>query len=99
MGMKLLSKYSPETRSQKKDRLQSEAEARKGGNKADRIGPKPSHLKFGLNHVTTLVEEGKAKLVVIASDVDPPELMIFLPTLCRKKEIPFCFVKGKARLG
>jgi len=35
----------------------------------------------------------------MAHDVDPPELMIFLPTLCRKKEIPFCFVKGKARLG
>merc|ERR1711939_528303 len=80
-------------------RLQKEAEARKGGDKADHIGPKPNHLKFGLNHVTTLVEEGKAKLVVMAHDVDPPELMIFLPALCRKKEIPFCFVKGKARLG
>jgi len=52
-----------------------------------------------LNHITTLVEEGKAKLVVMAHDVDPPEIMIFLPALCRKKEIPFCFVKGKARLG
>jgi large subunit ribosomal protein L7Ae len=56
-------------------------------------------LKFGLNHITTLVEEGKAKLVVMAHDVDPIELMIFLPALCRKKEVPFCFVKGKARLG
>jgi len=52
-----------------------------------------------LNHVTTLVEEGKAKLVVMAHDVDPLEMMIFLPALCRRKEIPFCFVKGKARLG
>ena len=42
---------------------------------------------------------GKAKLVVIAHDVEPIELMTFLPTLCRKKGIPFCFVKGKARLG
>merc|ERR1712156_1352424 len=32
---------------------------------------KTMHLKFGLNHVTTLVEENKAKLVVIAHDVDP----------------------------
>merc|ERR1711939_872549 len=80
-------------------RLQKEAEARKGGDKADHVGPKPVHLKFGLNHVTTLVEEGKARLVVMAHDVDPVELMAFLPALCRKKEVPFCFVKGKARLG
>jgi large subunit ribosomal protein L7Ae len=49
--------------------------------------------------VTTLVEEGKAKLVVIAHDVDPIELMVFLPALCRKKGIPYCFIKGKGRLG
>ena len=56
-------------------------------------------LKFGLNHVTELVESEKAKLVIIAHDVDPIEMMIFLPALCRKKGIPFAFVKGKARLG
>ena len=57
------------------------------------------HLKFGLNHVTTLVEENKAKLVVIAHDVDPIELVVHLPALCRKKGVPFCFVRGKANLG
>merc|ERR1719321_1605685 len=97
--MKLLGKYSPETTKQKKQRLQSEAEARKGGNKAEHIGPKPVHLKFGLNHITTLVEEGKAKLVAIASDVEPIELMCFLPALCRQKNVAFCIVKGKANLG
>jgi len=49
--------------------------------------------------VTTLVEEEKAKLVVIAHDVDPVEMVIFLPALCRKKGIPFAFVRGKAALG
>merc|ERR1711934_544682 len=49
--MKLLKKYSPETTAQKKERLQTEAEARKKGNKGDHVGPKPLHLKFGLNHV------------------------------------------------
>merc|ERR1712110_617792 len=92
--LKLLGHYSPETRAAKKQRLQKEAEAKKAN-----AGPKPNHLKFGLNHVTTLVEEGKAKLVAIAHDVDPIEMMCFLPALCRKKEVPFCFVKGKARLG
>jgi large subunit ribosomal protein L7Ae len=97
--LRLLAKYSPETRKEKTARLQAEAEARKGGNKDAHIGAKPNHLKFGLNHVTTLVEEGKAKLVVIAHDVDPLEIMTFLPALCRKKGIPYCFIKGKARLG
>jgi large subunit ribosomal protein L7Ae len=52
-----------------------------------------------LNHVTELVEQGKAKLVAIAHDVDPIEMMVYLPALCRKKGIPYAFVKGKARLG
>ena len=96
---KLLAKYSPETAQAKKDRLKAEAEARKGGNKAEHIGPKPLHVKFGLNHVTTLVEENKAKLVVIAHDVEPIETMTFLPALCRNKNVPFVVVKNKARLG
>merc|ERR1711918_12484 len=60
---------------------------------------KPIVLKYGLNHVTSLIESKQAKLVVIPHDVDPLELVIWLPALCRKKEVPFCFIKGKARLG
>jgi large subunit ribosomal protein L7Ae len=56
-------------------------------------------LKYGLGHITQLIESGAAKMVAIAHDVDPIELVIFLPTLCRKKGVPFCVVKGKARLG
>ena len=61
--------------------------------------PRPYHLKFGLNHVTKLIEERKAKLVVIANNVDPIELVVWLPALCRKMDIPYCFVRGKAKLG
>merc|ERR1712224_544133 len=96
--LKLLGKYSPEHIADKKKRLQAEAES-KNKNASGHVGPKPNHLKYGLNHITNLVEEGKAKLVCIAHDVDPLEMMAFLPALCRKKEVPFCFVKGKARLG
>ena len=96
---KILKKYSPETTKEKKDRLKAEAEKRQKDAKAGPVGPKPNHLKFGLNHVTTLVEEGKAKLVVMAHDVEPIELLTFLPALCKKKGIPYCFVKGKAKLG
>merc|ERR1711994_559835 len=34
-----------------------------------------------------------------AHDVDPIEIVLFLPALCRKMEVPYCIVKGKARLG
>jgi len=92
--LKLLAKYSPETRAEKKNRLVQAA-----GQKSANIGAKPVHIKFGLNHVTQLVEENRAKLVVIAHDVDPIEMVVFLPTLCRKSGVPYCFVRGKANLG
>ena len=37
--------------------------------------------------------------MAIAHDVEPIELVIWLPQLCRAKNVPFVFVKGKARLG
>merc|ERR1719371_93278 len=60
---------------------------------------KPQVLKYGLNHVTTLVENKVAKLVVIAHDVEPIEMVCWLPALCRKKDVPYCIIKGKGRLG
>ncbi len=56
-------------------------------------------MKYGLNHTVALVEAKKASLVVIAHDVDPIELVVFLPALCRKMGVPYVIVKGKARLG
>ena len=60
---------------------------------------KPLFAKYGLNHIVALVEAKKASLVVIAHDVDPIELVVFLPALCRKMGVPYVIVKGKARLG
>ena len=56
-------------------------------------------MKFGLNHVTYLVEQKRAKLVLIANDVDPIETIVFLPTLCKAMGIPYAIVQCKARLG
>ena len=64
-----------------------------------KVGPKPVVVKFGLNHVTHLVEEKKAKLVIIASDVDPIELVVWLPALCRRMGVPYAIVNNKGRLG
>jgi len=60
---------------------------------------RPYSVKYGLNHVTALIESKKAQLVVIADDVDPLELVVWLPALCRKMDVPYCIVKSKARLG
>lgn len=56
-------------------------------------------MRSGVNTVTTLIEKKKAQLVLIANDVDPIELVIYLPALCRKMGVPYCIVKNKARLG
>ncbi|KAI9503639.1 60S ribosomal protein L8 [Coemansia spiralis] len=94
---KLLSKYRPETKQEKKTRLNAQADKVAAGQQAD--SEKPSVVKYGINHITSLVESKKAQLVVIAHDVDPIELVIWLPALCRKMGVPYCIVKGKARLG
>jgi len=98
---KLLVKYRPETKDQKKKRLleSAKAEAKKEESEEAKAAKKPKVIKYGLNHVTTLIENKKAQLVVIAHDVDPIELVVWLPALCRKFDIPYAIVKGKARLG
>jgi large subunit ribosomal protein L7Ae len=95
---KLLDKYRPETKLAKKRRLKARAEARAKG-KEEKVTKKPNVLKQGANSVTTAVEQKKATLVVIAHDVDPIELVVFMPALCRKMGVPYCIVKSKARLG
>ncbi|XP_065170208.1 large ribosomal subunit protein eL8 [Atheta coriaria] len=95
---KLLQKYRPETPIQKKKRLQTKAEA-KVAKKEEAPSKVPNMVRSGTNTVTKLVEQKKAQLVIIAHDVDPIELVLFLPALCRKMGVPYCIVKGKARLG
>ncbi|KAG6498117.1 hypothetical protein ZIOFF_041914 [Zingiber officinale] len=87
----------PEDRAAKKERLLMRAQAEAEGKTVE--SKKPIVVKYGLNHVTYLIEQNKAQLVVIAHDVDPIELVVWLPALCRKMEIPYCIIKGKSRLG
>ncbi|CAD7672215.1 unnamed protein product [Nyctereutes procyonoides] len=81
--LKLAYKHRPETKQEKKQRLLAQAEK------------KPA---AGVNTVTTLVENKKAQLVRITHDVDPIELVVFLPALCHKMWFSYCIIKGKARL-
>ena len=54
---------------------------------------KPVVVKYGLNHITGLVESKKASLVVIAHDVDPIEMVVWLPALCKRMDVPYVIVK------
>jgi len=94
----LFNKYRPETKAAKKQRINDAAAATASGS-APESSKAPIVVKFGLKHVTTLVEEKKAELVLIANDVNPLELVLWLPALCRKMQVPFMIVKDKARLG
>ncbi|KKA23058.1 Cytosolic large ribosomal subunit protein L7A [Rasamsonia emersonii CBS 393.64] len=96
---KFLNKYRPESKAEKKERLLREATAVAEGKKKEDVSKKPYAVKYGLNHVVGLIENKKASLVLIAHDVDPIELVVFLPALCRKMGVPYAIIKGKARLG
>jgi len=56
-------------------------------------------IKKGTNETTKAVERGLAKLVYIAMDVDPPEIVAHLPLLCEEKKIPYIYIKSKGILG
>lgn len=97
--LKLLNKYRPETKVQKAERIKAEATAVSQGKKKEDVSKKPYAVKYGLNHVVGLIEAKKAALVLIPNDVDPIELVVYLPALCRKMGVPYAIIKGKARLG
>ncbi len=56
-------------------------------------------IRKGVNEVTKAVERELAKLVLIAMDVNPPEIVMHLPPLCKEKNIPYIFTKSKDELG
>ena len=56
-------------------------------------------VKRGINETTKAIERGKAKFVVIAKDVDPKEIVMHLPVLCKEKQVPYAYVSSKHELG
>jgi 50S ribosomal protein L7Ae len=55
--------------------------------------------KKGTNEVIKSVERGESKLVILAEDVNPPEVVYFIPKLCEERKVPFAYVKTRADLG
>ncbi len=56
-------------------------------------------ISKGANEVTKQVERGQAKLVVMAEDVTPEEVLAHMPILCEEKNIPYAYVPSKEELG
>jgi len=67
--------------------------------KALEVARETGKIKKGTNETTKAVERGYAKLVIIAEDVDPPEIVAHLPLLCEEKKVPYIYVPSKKRLG
>jgi large subunit ribosomal protein L7Ae len=53
----------------------------------------------GANEATKHVERGQARLVVMAEDVSPEEILAHMPLLCEEKNIPYTYVPSKEELG
>ena len=53
----------------------------------------------GANEATKALERGTAKLVAIAADVQPPEIVMHLPLLAKEKDTPCIKVGSKEELG
>ena len=58
-----------------------------------------SKIRKGMNETTKSIERSQAKLVIMAEDVNPPEILYHLPLLCEEKKIPYAYVSSKKNLG
>ncbi|MEM0493316.1 MAG: 50S ribosomal protein L7Ae [Candidatus Thermoplasmatota archaeon] len=56
-------------------------------------------ISKGANETTKQVERGQAKMVIMAEDVNPEEILAHMPILCEEKNIPYTYVSSKEQLG
>lgn len=56
-------------------------------------------IRKGTNESTKAIEKSAAKIVYIAEDVEPEEIVMHIPALCDEKKIPYVFVSTKQELG
>ncbi len=80
-------------------RFETPKEVADAAYEALQIATRTGQVRRGTNETTKAIERGVAKLVVIAEDVDPPEVVAHLPILCGERKIPCIFVPAKNKLG
>jgi large subunit ribosomal protein L7Ae len=64
-----------------------------------KIATETGKIRKGTNEATKSIERGKAKLVLIAEDVQPPEIVAHLPLLCEERKATFVYVPTKSGIG
>ena len=64
-----------------------------------RVASETGKVKKGTNEATKAIERGVSKLIIIAEDVEPPEVVAHLPILCEERETAYDFVPSKQELG
>ena len=66
---------------------------------AVRVAAQTGKVKKGTNEATKAIERGISKLIVIAEDVEPPEVVAHLPLICEEQKAAYAFVPSKQELG
>lgn len=66
---------------------------------SDIADARDSKIRKGMNEVTKSIERSQAKIVVMAEDVSPPEILYHVPLLCEEKKIPYAYLSTKKNLG
>ena len=66
---------------------------------AIRVANESGKVRKGTNEATKAIERGICKLVIIAEDVEPPEVVAHLPILCEEQGAAYAFVPSKQELG
>lgn len=85
----ILKRYKPETKEEKAARLSNPEAA-----------PKREHtLRMGINEIVKLIQRKKLSLVLIANNVDPIVVVLYLPSLCKKMGISYAIYDTKEELG
>ncbi|MCX6656978.1 MAG: 50S ribosomal protein L7Ae [Candidatus Bathyarchaeota archaeon] len=64
-----------------------------------KVARETGKIRKGTNETTKTIERGKAKLVLIAENVSPPEVVAHLPLLCDERKAPYVYVPDKQRIG
>ena len=64
-----------------------------------KVATESGKIRKGTNEATKSIERGKAKLVLIAENVQPPEIVAHLPLLCDERKAPYVYVPEKQKIG
>lgn len=66
---------------------------------AVRVASQSGKVRKGTNEATKAIERGISKLIVIAEDVEPAEVVAHLPIICEEQNAAYAFVPSKQELG